>query len=218
MAVVRGYETASKVLWIQSSRLKQPAGVTQYYSGLRCISPNHDQCRQSTGDSITRKMPDPQFPPFTYIPGRTPRGDRSVVELHRLVLDPDNWAASPHFQQGLRLFCHGYYWEAHEAWESVWLQLGRTGPPSDFVKGLIKFAAAGVKVLEGNLRGAVRHLARARELLSGSDHTELARPWLEAIALVDQIGYEPPTDFNPWSPVPIKGFTPELPTGWPANS
>lgn len=63
------------------------------------------------------------------------------------------------------LFDRGYYWESHEAWEQVWIALGRTGEAADLVKGLIKLAAAGVKYLEGNLRGAQRHFARAVELL-----------------------------------------------------
>jgi predicted metal-dependent hydrolase len=62
------------------------------------------------------------------------------------------------------LFNHGYYWEAHEAWESLWHAAGRTGPVADFLKGLIKLAAAGVKVAEGNQDGARSHAKRAAEL------------------------------------------------------
>src|SRR5690606_25873938 len=71
-------------------------------------------------------------------------------------------------QRGLQLFQHGYYWEAHEEWEQVWIELGRKGDHADCVKGLIKLAASGVKCLEGNRTGAERHINRARQLLSAS--------------------------------------------------
>lgn len=85
---------------------------------------------------------------------------------------------------GRRLFQHCYYWEAHEAWETLWITLGRTGPRADLVKALIKLAAAGVKMREGNREGYLRHLARAEELLT------LARPLLldpEELALADSV-------------------------------
>ncbi|HWC89822.1 MAG TPA: DUF309 domain-containing protein, partial [Pirellulales bacterium] len=65
---------------------------------------------------------------------------------------------------GLDLFNHGYYWEAHETWEAIWHASGRTGPISDFIKGLIKLAAAGVKAREGRLEGVRTHGWRAAEL------------------------------------------------------
>ena len=64
------------------------------------------------------------------------------------------------------LFNHGYYWEAHEVWESLWIAASRQGVTADFLKGLIKLAAAGVKTKEGNPTGAARHTKRAVELLS----------------------------------------------------
>jgi predicted metal-dependent hydrolase len=65
----------------------------------------------------------------------------------------------------LDLFNEGFYWEAHEAWESFWNALGRTTPEAQFVQGLIHLAAAGVKIREGKPQGVSRHTKRARELL-----------------------------------------------------
>ena len=48
------------------------------------------------------------------------------------------------------LLNHGFYWEAHEAWETLWHAAGRKGEIADFLKGLIKLAAAAVKAREGN--------------------------------------------------------------------
>jgi hypothetical protein len=62
------------------------------------------------------------------------------------------------------LFNHGYYWEAHESWEAVWIAAGRQGRLADFVKGLIRLAAAGLKGREGRVGGVTRHAQRAKEL------------------------------------------------------
>jgi predicted metal-dependent hydrolase len=64
------------------------------------------------------------------------------------------------------LFNHGYYWEAHETWESLWHASGRAGTAGDFLRSLIKIAAAGVKAREGRPEGWRRHLRRAEELLT----------------------------------------------------
>jgi predicted metal-dependent hydrolase len=65
------------------------------------------------------------------------------------------------------LFNHGYYWEAHEAWEGLWHACGRKGTTADFLKGLIQLAAAGVKHLEGKPDGRKSHARRAAELWRG---------------------------------------------------
>jgi predicted metal-dependent hydrolase len=81
------------------------------------------------------------------------------------TFEHDRWWDCKPFVRGIVLFNRGYYWEAHEEWESVWHTVGRTGPVADFIKGLIKWAAAGVKAREGRTDGVARHLRRASELL-----------------------------------------------------
>lgn len=46
------------------------------------------------------------------------------------------------YLRGIDLFNHGFYWESHEAWEAVWISAGRRGSVADFLKALIKVAAA----------------------------------------------------------------------------
>ena len=75
------------------------------------------------------------------------------------------WRDSQAFCFAVDLFNHGYYWEAHETWESLWHASGRGGIAGDFFKALIKIAAAGVKAREGRPEGWRRHLRRAEELL-----------------------------------------------------
>lgn len=100
---------------------------------------------------MARLVPEQSLPAQAFVPGGPfPRpADTSVEEPYLFGLD---------------LFNHGYYWEAHEAWEALWHAAGRRGPPGDFLKGLIKLAAAGVKVREGQPAGVVNHGRRAAEL------------------------------------------------------
>jgi predicted metal-dependent hydrolase len=65
---------------------------------------------------------------------------------------------------GIDLFNRGYYWEAHEVWESLWHAAGRHGAIAAFLKGLIQLAVAGVKVRQEMHESAVAHARRAAEL------------------------------------------------------
>lgn len=79
--------------------------------------------------------------------------------LAALIAENSKWLYA------LDLFNGGFYWEAHEAWETFWNALGRTTPEAQFVQGLIHLAAACVKIREGTPMGVNRHTKRARELL-----------------------------------------------------
>jgi predicted metal-dependent hydrolase len=76
-------------------------------------------------------------------------------------------AANPPWQalaRGAELFNQGLYWEAHEAWEELWLEL--EDEPKLFVQGLIQVAAAGHKAFVQNQpRGCVKLLGTALEKL-----------------------------------------------------
>jgi predicted metal-dependent hydrolase len=88
-------------------------------------------------------------------------------------------------QHGIDLFNSGKYWEAHEAWEEVWMP-DRRGPDAGFYKGLIQIAAGCLHYGRHNRRGAVN------KWRSGADYL---RPYLPAnrgvrltplVATVDQ--------------------------------
>ena len=118
-----------------------------------------------------RLVPDEPFPPYAYIPGRSPHptGDPAghsygVEPAVPVNLEPERWQHSRRYLYGIDLFNGGFYWESHVAWESLWLACGRKGVVADFLKGLIKLAAAGVKALEGRPEGVRSHTGRAAEL------------------------------------------------------
>lgn len=115
-----------------------------------------------------RLVPDVAFPPYTFVPGRTPHPVRDPAG-HLFGKPPDtppplapaHWRDSRAYLHGVDLFNHGYYWEAHEVWEGLWHAAGRAGRTADFLRGLIKLAAAGVKVRQGQPRGVVSHATGA---------------------------------------------------------
>jgi uncharacterized protein len=66
--------------------------------------------------------------------------------------------------RGAALFNQGLYWEAHEAWEELWLEL--ENEPKLFVQGLIQVAAGYFKAtVQLQPRGCVRLLTTALEKL-----------------------------------------------------
>ena len=69
-------------------------------------------------------------------------------------ISADSWLASRDYLYGVDLYNHAYWWEAHEAWEGLWHATGRSGAPAEYFKGLIKCAAAHLKVEQDRMRGA----------------------------------------------------------------
>ncbi len=123
-----------------------------------------------------RLLPDEPLPPYTYVPGRSPH-PVSDPEGHQFgarppmpaLLVPERWHESRAYLRGIDLFNCAYYWEAHEAWEGLWLAAGRAGTTADFLKGLIRLAAAGVKNAAGKPEGVQSHACRAAELFRAGE-------------------------------------------------
>ncbi len=177
-------------------------------------------------------MTAPSLPSYTHIPGVTPHPIRDpaghsyaapklladILEVAShphaaaTVLPPLTWRnlpLHPKFQWAVQLFNAGYYWEAHEAWEELWHLAGRVGVMADFLKGLIKLAAAGVKLREHNLAGVERHSRRAEELLQAvADDRDACAGGAEDLSLGDLIEIAHQLD---WHPPPL----PEDRTGRP---
>jgi uncharacterized protein len=153
--------------------------------------------------------PGAPLPPYSFVPGGRWPHPISSPQGHSFgrVLEPRGTPMSaegnisPRLVRGAELFNTGYYWEAHDVWEILWHAYGRKGPAADAVKALIKLAAAGVKVREGQEHGVRTHARRAADLfastraiagryLIGLDLTECAR-------LAGEIADNPPVDPGP---------------------
>ncbi|MEM9703700.1 MAG: DUF309 domain-containing protein, partial [Planctomycetota bacterium] len=109
--------------------------------------------RSATTD-IPRLLPNVDLPSYTYTTGqglphpfRDPKG-HSHGKKGRTPkpLVAERWNESPAYLLALDHFNFGFYWEAHDEWE----RLARVSNPDSlvgrFLKGLVKMAAAGLKV------------------------------------------------------------------------
>ncbi len=146
--------------------------------------------------AITQRLvPDKPFPPYTFVPGRAPhpksdpKGHSFGIEEEAVTpLVPERWQESRAYLYGLDLFNAQFFWEAHEQFERLWLACGRRGIVADFLKGLIKLAAAGVKHLEGRPDGVKSHASRAAELFRGIvAEVFLGLQLTDLIQLADQV-------------------------------
>lgn len=70
-------------------------------------------------------------------------------------------------RDGVLLFNEHRFWDAHEAWEPLWLR--SSGEEKRFVQGLIQLAAAYHHVQRGTLSGGLRLFAAAEAKLARSD-------------------------------------------------
>lgn len=75
--------------------------------------------------------------------------------------------------RGVALFNERRYWDAHEAWEEMWLDA--EGDVRLMLQAMIQFAAALHHVLRGNARGATRLIAAAAEKANRSPAQLVAR-------------------------------------------
>ena len=103
------------------------------------------------------------FPAYRYLPFQAgmphPRNDpdghsHGLEEDYLPRFSATEWAACQPYLYGVDLFNHGYWWEAHEAWEQVWLAAGRTTMEGLFVQGLIQVAAGQLKRAMDEWHGA----------------------------------------------------------------
>jgi uncharacterized protein len=149
------------------------------------------------------------LPPYSYVPGgpwphpnSSPQG-HSFGHVASKVVSPDetSGAIPPRFLRGAALFNAGYYWEAHEVWEGLWHAYGRRGVLADVIKALIKLAAAGVKVREGQEHGVRVHARRAADLFASARSSGASRllgldldEWAERCRCVAEA---PPRDPGP---------------------
>lgn len=117
------------------------------------------------------KPPEPiPLPPFAHVPGQGPRhaegafdaltaGVRAGMTVAELA-ETRAWAA------GWRFLRAGYFWEAHEVLEPVWMALPEGSAERAFVQAAIQTANAALKRRMGRPRAVSRLCAMVRELLA----------------------------------------------------
>ena len=122
-------------------------------------------------------LPDEEFPPYRFVPGRAPHPLMEGGYAHgRSVAPPpyrtaDKWRSNRAYLRGLDFFNRGWWWEAHEAWESYWHVVEERDPAQhDLFKALIQLAACALNRERGSDAGAARLLFSAVKLLERLGH------------------------------------------------
>ena len=83
------------------------------------------------------------------------KSPRIAELLADLPDDPNPDGLPRHYAGFFHCFNRGFYFEAHDVLEELWLAGGKTGENYAFYKGLIQWAGAFVHLQKGRLRPAV---------------------------------------------------------------
>jgi hypothetical protein len=139
------------------------------------------------------------FPPYRFLPGRHPHptahsdghsyhppDDPPAAVKYK---HPDQWRESEDYLYGCDLYNHGYWWEAHEAWEGLWQLTDKGGSQGQFLQGLIQVAACHLQLQQRHLRGVTRlrsssvgHIERALARIDEEQFMGLAvASWVEEV-------------------------------------
>ncbi|MCG8403560.1 MAG: DUF309 domain-containing protein [Phycisphaerales bacterium] len=161
----------------------QPQGT--FGSGICCCGSHHVVAHGTKGFDCWRRteayrpMPaeintlhlaapryiDIPFPPYRFVPGRHPHPNSPQGHSHLLPGEteppvifhpPEDWAKSPDYLYGCDLYNHGYWWEAHEAWEGLWHKTAKGSPQRSYLQGLIQVSARHLKLFLGHMEGVER--------------------------------------------------------------
>ena len=115
-----------------------------------------------------------KFPTHAYVPGENARHPEGAFDPIRGTAQPGMSEAalanSDAFQMGLRYLKRGFYWEAHEVLEPVWMACPPNAVSRSVVQGLIQLANARLKVKMGKPKAAARLFDIARKHLAAADN------------------------------------------------
>jgi hypothetical protein len=107
------------------------------------------------------------LPPYRYgiDPGPHPTRHPDGHGRHRAEPRDDRAA----LDAGIELFEHGYFWEAHEAWEGPWRRSAPADPSRSIWQALILVAAAALKRARGEHPAAARLAGKAGDRLGDAE-------------------------------------------------
>lgn len=136
-------------------------------------------------------MTDLQLPDYAYVPGHNQRHSEDAFDaLRETALHGQNaaqLATCEAFRAGLQFFHSGYYWEAHEVLEPVWMVLPEGCVERRFVQGLIQLANGCLKLRMGRPKAALRLVGQARGLVPSEAKTIMTldvqdvHRWIDAL-------------------------------------
>ena len=116
-------------------------------------------------------------PPHAYVPGRTARHPEGLFDDIRQTVpgggDIDKLATCEAFLTGLAYLEMGFFWEAHELLEPVWMGLADESAERLFVQSLIQLANGKLKLEMGKPKAALRLARIATDLLQTAGSADL---------------------------------------------
>lgn len=125
------------------------------------------------------RFTDTDFPPYRFVPGRFPHpiahpdghSYRTPGSAERPILfvPPEQWRDSHDYLFGCDLYNHGYWWEAHEAWEGLWRVVPLESAQRHFLQGLIQIGAIHLQLFQGHAEGVARLRMTSAEHLSAAE-------------------------------------------------
>lgn len=115
-----------------------------------------------------RLVPDIRLPSHAHVPGSGSVPDLVPLEqakdLTPSVTQAAEWQENVPYLYGHDLLQAGYYWEAHEVWEAVWLATPANGPERLLLQALIQKANARLKSAMQRENAAIRLQDQVEEL------------------------------------------------------
>lgn len=120
-----------------------------------------------------------KLPKHPYHPGVNQRPDACIFEPFKTLPSPasiDALRDCATLSAGFEAFHVGYFWEAHELWEPVWMALPDDSAEKALMQGLIQLANAGLKAEMGKPRAVRRILERADAALAHAFAEPSAQP------------------------------------------
>lgn len=127
-------------------------------------------------------------PPHAHVPGRTPRHpENAFAALHASVrsgLDAAELARCDAWAAGWQFFDDGFFWEAHEVWEPVWMALTDGTDDRQMAQAAIQTANAALKLRMERPRAVLRLCDIVGDLVRGLGSKTVMRT--DPLALVQR--------------------------------
>lgn len=144
----------------------------------------------------------PPLPDHRYIPGQTPRHpDDAFDPIRNCALTETQTETAPQnpaWLYGLKLFDAGFWWEAHEVWEVVWMNARPNSAERAMTQAVIQLANAALK----REMGAENACRRLRQI--ADDLAREATRYADAPMAISQ------SDFDQAFTAIMDGETPNL--------
>ena len=107
------------------------------------------------------------LPDHAHLPGINARSEDDVLEQAKALAPAqtcsEGWQENVAWLYGVRLIGEGYYWEAHEVLETVWMNAAPNSREKTLVQSLIHGANARLKQRLGRLNAAARLVTLSAE-------------------------------------------------------